>query len=186
MTEATTTTTPSTTTTSTPPPVKKWAGKFDTPEALEEAYNNTAKVYQENQELKTKHEESTKKLQSIEENEQKRRNSFEERKKVLGDDKINILHDYTKKFLPEKLQEVALNKLIEDEEAMNQALKDRDNRLNSKAPGMNSGSTSTPERYDGQKDLLAAREEHRRHPTQKNREKYIDLCRQIGEERFKK
>lgn len=210
----------------TPTPVepvtpRKWAGKFDSPEALEEAYKNTAKVYQENQEIKEKYQSLIKVpdtyslpedlilnarereiieraakgaglnqdhyvkiVQEFHADELAKKKALEERRKVVGEEKINVLHDYVQKFIPEKIREVVFNKLLEDDAAMSDAMNDRDKRLNSQAPGMNGASTSRPSRYDGEKELIAAREEYRKYPNEKNRKRYIDMASEVGANRF--
>lgn len=204
-------------------PPKKWAGKFETPEALEEAYNNTAKVHQENVDLKGKYESLTKvperyslppeiKVSAretaileraakkaglnqdhftkmveefhIEEN--SKMQAIADRRKLIGEEKVNVVHDYVKKFYPEKVQDVLFNEIIKDDETMRQAMSDRDKRLNSQTPGINAGSTAIQERYDGQAELLKRREAFTKNPSQKNKDAYIDMARQIGEVRFKK
>lgn len=204
-------------------PPKKWAGKFETPEALEEAYNNTAKVHQENVELKGKYEALTKvpekytlpeavkissKEQAIleraakkvglnqeyfskmaeefhaEENAQMQ--AMADRRKAIGEEKVNVLHDYVKKFYPERVQDTLFRELIKDDEAMKQAMIDRDKRLNSRAPGIEGAGAGFQEKYDGQAELLKAREAYTKNPSQKNKDRYIDMARQIGEVRFKK
>jgi hypothetical protein len=200
---------------------KLWAGKYKTPEQLEEAYRNSAKVFNENRELQAKLQEITsipseyqvppdvvlrdselKEIQSISKNagltqhqfektarEMQSRirsnlESFERAKQEIPQETMIILQEHVKKTYPEKLQQVILNQLIKDKDAMSDALKDRDARLNSQAPGMNSASTSIKQRYDGEKELSQAAVEYRKSPTATNKARYIDLARQVGESRF--
>lgn len=129
----------------------------------------------------------TKVAQEFHADEVSRRQSYEERRKELGDEKLNVISDYVKKNYPEKVQEVVFNEIIKDDEAMTQAMNDRDKRLNSSAPGMNTGSTNVPpSKFDGQAELIKARDEWYKNPTQANKDKYIDVARQVGEERYKK
>ena len=67
---------------------------------------------------------------------------------------------------------------------MKQAMEDRDKRLNSRVPGVDHGTTSGGERYDGQAELLKARAEAHKNPTEKNRKKYIDMAAEIGAVRY--
>ena len=207
---------------STPPP-KKWAGKYDTPEQLEEAYKGSAKVFQENQELKSKVESMTKvpdqyvppehvKLsdqrkayldraakkaglnqdhynkmaEELHADELAQSNQFEERKKAIGQEKINLIEDYVKKNYPEKLHKTMFNEIIKDDEAMTQAMSDRDKRLNSKVPGVDQAGAGFEPKYDGQAEVLKAREALRKNPSEANKKRYIDISRQVGEARFKK
>ena len=112
--------------------------------------------------------------------------SFEKAKQEAGEDTINVLNDYVTRFYPEKLHETVINKLIKDKDAMSDALKHRDQILNSKVPGLSQGSTAMPQVYDGQKEVEKAALEYRKQPTEKNRERYINLAREVGNERFKK
>lgn len=116
-----------------------------------------------------------------------RQQAYEDRRKQLGEEKLNVVSDYVKKFYPEKVQNVVFNEIIKDDEAMTQAMNDRDKRLNSSAPGMDAGSTNVPPpKYDGQGELLKARDEWYKNPTQANKDKYIEMARQVGETRYKK
>lgn len=110
---------------------------------------------------------------------------LENNKKEIGEEKLAILNDYVKKFYPENLQGAVLNQILKDKNAMNDALKDREDRLNSQAPGMDRANQGAPAKYDGQKDLYEAAEAYRKNPNQRTRAKYIDIARQTGDERFK-
>jgi len=204
-------------------PPKKWGGKYDTPEQLEEAYNETGKVHRENQELKSKYESMTKvpdqytapehvKLsdhrkalidraakkaglnqehyakfaEEVYADEVAQNNQLEDRKKQIGQEKINVVQDYVKKNFPEKLQTTVFNEIIKDDEAMTQAMKDRDARLNSRVPGVDQAGAGFEPKYDGQAEVLKAREALRKNPSEANKKKYIDISRQVGEVRFKK
>ncbi len=200
---------------------KLWAGKYKTPEQLEEAYKNSAKVFNENKELHQKlqavtsipedytipsdialREAELNEIRSIAKNAGLTQNqfeataremqtrlranleTFERAKQEVGEEKLAVIQDYVKRYYPEKLQQTILNQLIKDKEAMSDALKDRDARLNSQAPGMNSASTTIKQRYDGEKELREAALEYRKNPSGTNKARYIDLARQVGETRF--
>lgn len=203
---------------------KKWAGKFDTPEALEEAYNTSGKIHRENQELKDKYDSLTKVpekytlpetvkvtireqalldraarkaglnqehyskiVEEFHAEENSHMQALADRRKALGEEKINVIHDYVKKFYPAKLQDVMFNEIIKDDEAMSQAMSDRDKRLNSNVPGVDRGTTGgREEKYDGQAEMLKIRDEFQKHPTQKNKERYIAIQAQLGEARYGK
>ena len=138
---------------------KKWAGKFDTPEALEEAYNTTGKVHQDNVELRKKYDDLTKvpeaytlpetikvtvkeqalldraarkaglnqdhyskMVEEFHAEENTKMQALADRRKALGEEKVNVIHDYVKKFYPAKLQDVMFNEIIKDDDAMKQAM----------------------------------------------------------------
>lgn len=107
-----------------------------------------------------------------------------ERKSSIGEEKLNLLTDYVEKYYPPYAREVILDKLIKDDSAMSDALKDRDTRLNTQAPGINQGRSGVPERYDGENELKAAALAAQKNPRdQKAREKYINLAREVAHAR---
>jgi hypothetical protein len=110
-------------------------------------------------------------------------NAFQEAKQSLGEEKLNVLTDYVKRTYPESLHETVLNKLIKDKTAMSDALNHRDKLLNSQTPGISSGSTTIPQRYDGEAELQKIANEYRKRPTEATKAKYIDIARQVGEAR---
>lgn len=108
-------------------------------------------------------------------------------KSAIGQEKINVLNDYVEKHYPQALRETVLNKIIKDGNAMNDALKHRDSLLNSTVPGVSQGSIgATESRYDGQSELTKAALQYQKQPNAANKERYINLAREVGEERFKK
>ena len=114
-------------------------------------------------------------------------NSFEDAKKSISEENMNVLTDYVKRTYPESLHDTVLTKLIKDKNAMNDAMRHRDTLLNSQVPGMSSGSTSIPApSYDGQKELQKAAMDYKKQPNEANRDRYIDLARQVGEARQQK
>ncbi len=200
---------------------KKWGGKFDTPEEMEKAYNNTAKVYQENQELKKQLEDRAKApddykvtdtvkmsegelkglkelakkagltqdqfLRTAEEIQQITKSqleSFEVRKKSIGDDQMIKLQDYVKKVSPgnEALQASMLNTLINDENARTRAFEHRSKLLNTGAPGMSSGNTiDLSKKTDGKAELLKMRKEMAANPRDTDlQKKYIEKAREYA------
>jgi len=112
---------------------------------------------------------------------------LEERRKAIGEDKLTLINDYVTKHIPEYARDVVLNKLIRDDKAMSDALKDRDQRLNSQAPGMSQAGGNVPERFDGQKELSKAASEFHRNPRDRQaQQRYLDLCRDVGHARMDK
>jgi hypothetical protein len=160
--------------------VKLYAGKFKTVEELEAGYNNAAKVYQENDDLKKRMEESTKvpddyqipsdiqlHESDVEDLKQAAKESgltqaqferlaakqnqvvkskvesFENAKKEVGLDNINLLQDFLSKTYPDKVAEKMLNEAIKDKGLREQLLEQRTKLLNSSVPGSNKVTTST-------------------------------------------
>jgi hypothetical protein len=199
---------------------KLWAGKYKSPEDLEAAYNNSAKVFQKNQELEKELEryskvpddysvpESIKLRQNdISEIKQLARESklnqeqferltaqmslkvtsqleqFDKAKQEVGEKNLTVLSDYVKKHYPEKLHETVLTKLIKDKSAMEDAMKHRDQLLNTQAPGISRATTAAPERYDGDRELQTLAREYERTHNPKIRDKMIDVARQVAEAR---
>jgi hypothetical protein len=153
---------------------KLYAGKFKTVEELEAGYNNAAKVYQENDDLKKKHEESTKVPDAyfvptgielhendLEELKQSSKNSgltqaqfeklaiaqnekvrgkvqsFENAKKEIGADNLNLLQDFITKTYPQKAGEALMKEAIKNKEVREAILNQRTQALNSSVPGVN-------------------------------------------------
>lgn len=205
---------------------KLWAGKYKSPEEMEEALigkdKEYGKLYSEHNDIKSKYEQVVSipenytapndivlretelaEIRAIAKNAGLTQAQFEKtaremqsriqaghqilenNKKEIGDEKLAIINDYVKKYYPEHLQNAVLNQIIKDKNAMSDALKDRDARLNSQAPGMDQAGAGTPQKFDGEKDLQAAAETYRKTPNARNKAKYIDMARQVGEERYK-
>lgn len=114
----------------------------------------------------------------------KQNQAFEDAKKSIGDEKLIVLEDYVKKNYPAKLHEHVLIKLIKDKEAMNDALKDRDARLNSQAPGMSQAGGSVTEKFDGERELKKAAHEYSQDPRDPSKKRrYIELAKDVGHAR---
>lgn len=178
----------------TTPPVL-YAGKFKTVEELEAGYNNAAKVYQENDDLKSKYESVTKVPedyaipQGIELHENDISNikktakesgltqeqfdklalaqnqtvkskfeSFENAKKEIGADNLNLLQDFISKSYPEKAGEVLLKEAIKNKDLRETLLNQRKQALDSSVPGTNKVSTGTYNQVT-HKDVHEARAE---------------------------
>lgn len=130
-------------------------------------------------------EQFTKTLSAMKEQQQRYQNQIEERKKILGD-KLAIVEDYVTKTYPASLQSTILNTLIGDENAMSDALKHRDQLLNSQVPGLSSQRANLSDPYEGKNELLKVAKEYERDPSDKNRKRYINLASEVAEARFKK
>lgn len=153
---------------------KLYAGKFKTIEELEAGYNNAAKVYQENEDLKTKHAQATqvpdeyqvpqgvnlhdndlvqlkiaakqsgltqaqfdKLAQSQNANVQSKVDAFENAKKEVGADNLNLLENFLKSTYPEKVADKMLKEAIKDKDLRDQLMEQRTKTLNSSVPGSN-------------------------------------------------
>lgn len=111
---------------------------------------------------------------------------MEQRKKDIGESNLVLLTEYVKKYYPENLQTAVLNQIIKDKNAMNDALKDRESRLNSAVPGMDrANSAGGQSAYDGEKELEKAHNEYHKRPTETNKKRYIEIATAVGEVRYK-
>lgn len=87
-----------------------------------------------------------------------RHQSYEQAKKDLGADNLNILQDFIKKTYPEKAGEALLRQAITNKEVRESIMAQRSEMLNSSVPG--SGRVSTGGNYNiTEKDVLKARDE---------------------------
>ncbi len=157
---------------------KLYAGKFKSVEELEAGYNNAAKVYQDNEDLKKRFDETTKvpdeyqvptdvslhdsdvaqlkitaknsgltqsqfeklalaQTQSV----QSKVESFENAKKEIGVDNLNLLQDFIGKAYPEKAGQALLKEAIKNKDVRDAILEQRTQALNSSIPGSSRVST---------------------------------------------
>ena len=198
---------------------KLYAGKFKTVEELEAGYNNSAKVYQENEDLKKRFEETTKvpedyqvpesvnlhdndiaKLKQAAKNSgltqaqfeklaiaqtqsvQSQVESFENAKKEVGSDTLNLLQDFLNKTYPDKVAEKMLKEAIKDKDLRSQILDQRTKMLNSSVPGSNKISVGsynnvTHEDVRKQRDIMMKSRGKARVEAQK---RYIALSSQLA------
>lgn len=88
-----------------------------------------------------------------------RTEAIENSKKEIGEDQLNIVKDYVKKVYPDKLQETVLNKVINDKEALKEALFHREKILNTSVPGISNVSHPHPDvTWEDVKKAHAAKE----------------------------
>lgn len=117
-------------------------------------------------------------------NQQANEKYYSERKSAIGEEKMNLLNDYVEKFYPSYAREIILDKLIKDDSAMSDALKDRDTRLNTQVPGVGQARSGVPERYEGESELKSAALAAQKNPRDmKARERYVNLARDVGHAR---
>lgn len=204
---------------STPPPVL-YAGKFKSVEELEAGYNNAAKVFQENEDLKKKVDETTKipddyqvpqdvglhendlaalkaaakdsgltqsqfeKL-ALKQNDtvKSKLESFENAKKEIGVDNLNLLQDFISKAYPEKAGDALLKEAIKNKDVREAILEQRTKALNSSVPGANKVSQGssynnvTHEDVKKARDVMMASRGRARIEAQK---RYISLSSQLA------
>lgn len=99
---------------------------------------------------------------------------FEDARKQLGEEKLNVLRDYVEKNYPEPLRENLLNTFIGNEEARQAALKHREQLLNSQVPGMSKTSAGSYQVTD--EDVHKAYlEKEKNKGDMKARIKYLNL-----------
>lgn len=79
-----------------------------------------------------------------------------------------------------------LNTLIGDENAMAEALKHRNQLLNSQVPGLSSQQAYQSDPYDGQQEMLKIAKEYEKNPNAKNRKRYINFAHEFAETKIKK
>ncbi len=130
-------------------------------------------------------EQFNKTLLKMQEQQQQCQIQLEERKKMLGDT-LNVIEDYVTKIYPSTLHSTILNTLIGDENAMSEALKHRNQILNSQVPGLGSQRANLFDPTDGKEELANIAKEFRKNPSEKNRKRYINLANEVAEARSKK
>jgi hypothetical protein len=198
---------------------KLYAGKFKTVEDLEAGYNNSAKVYQENEDLKKKLEETTKVPDdyqvpsdvTLHDNDvaqlkaaakesgltqaqferlalkqtdsvKSKVQEFENAKKDMGSDNLNLLQDFLNKTYPDKVAEKMLKEAIKDKDLRAQLLDQRTKMLNSSVPGSNritssNYNTVTHEDVKKARDVMMGARGRARVEAQK---RYIALSGQLA------
>ncbi len=129
-------------------------------------------------------EQFNKTLFAMTEQQKQYQTQLEDKKKTLGS-KLSIVQDYVTKTYPTSLHTTILNTLIGDENAMTEALKHRDQLLNSQIPGLSNQQANLSDPYDVQQELLKAAKEYERNQSDKNRKRYINLAKEVAEARFK-
>lgn len=201
------------------PTDKLYAGKFKTVEELEAGYNNAAKVYQDNEDLKGKYDSATKvpddyaipqgvelhdndvadikkaakesgltqaqfdKLALAQNQTVKSKfESFENAKKEIGADNLNLLQDFISKTYPEKAGAVLLKEAIKNKELRDTLLDQRTKILDSTIPGSNKVNVSnynvvTHEDVKKARDVMMASRGRARVEAQK---KYVSLSSKLA------
>jgi len=130
-------------------------------------------------------EQFTKTLLSMQEQQKQYQTQLEERKKQLGE-QLKVVEDYVTKTYPSTLYNTVLTTLLGDENAMSDAMKHRDQVLNSQVPGLSNQHANLSDPYEGRTELLTLAKEYQKNPTEKNRKRYINLANEVAQARIKK
>ncbi|KAF5301474.1 hypothetical protein FQR65_LT19209 [Abscondita terminalis] len=182
---------------------KLYAGKYKSVEELEKAYKNSAKslkaiicpdvslpetMLHEIEGLAKaadlSQEQFNKTLYAMADQQNQYQTQLENKKKTLGN-KLSLVQDYVTKNYPTSLQSTVLNTIIRDENAITEALRHRDQLLNSQVPGLSNQHANLSDPYDNQQEMLKAAKEYEKNPNTKNRKKLINLAQQVAEARVK-
>ncbi|WP_010597590.1 hypothetical protein [Rickettsiella massiliensis] len=121
-------------------------------------------------------------LSTMQEQQQSYQTQLAERKKQLGE-QFKVVEDYVAKTYPSALHHTVLATLLGDENAMKDALKHRDQLLNSQVPGLNNQRASYSDPEDAKEALAKISDEYHQNPTEKNRKRYINLASEVTKER---
>lgn len=110
---------------------------------------------------------------------------LEDQRKNIGEEKLKLLDDYVTRAYPDKIKPIVLNHLIQDKQAMSEALDHRDKLLNTSIPGIKGGEASAgSQRYDGEAELLQAARESQADPRDMHkRDRYLKLAQDVGHAR---
>lgn len=116
------------------------------------------------------------------EQKQQLQNQLEARKKQLGDE-FKVVEDYVTKAYPSTLHTTILNTLLGDENAMSDAMKHRDQVLNTQVTGLSNQRANLSAPFDSRAELLNMAKEYQKKPTEKNKQRYINLAKEVGEKK---
>ena len=128
-------------------------------------------------------------ISSLASNAQQQQSQWETRKKLVGEQNINVLKKYVDENFTsydDEFRNNMLNQIISNDETMEKAMQDREKKLNSSLPGSNQTGQSMPSdiasgRAEAQKLALRAMAE----PNNKEaRAKLLSMCRDIGHARM--
>lgn len=127
-------------------------------------------------------EQFDKTIVSIHEQKKQQQTQLESKKQQLGD-QLKVVEDYVMKNYPHALYDTILTTLLGDENAMSDAMKHRDQVLNSQVPGLNNQRGNFSDTYDGKAELINLAREYEKNPTEKNKNRYINLAKEVAEAR---
>jgi hypothetical protein len=104
----------------------------------------------------------------------KYKSSFEEAKKEVGEETMNILKDYVSKYYPKELNDQMMNTFISDKNARDVALKHRSQLLNTTVNGLNKPAQGNY--HVTQEDVNKAYKAKEKNPADiKARQHYLNL-----------
>lgn len=108
--------------------------------------------------------------------------NFEEAKKKLGEEKINLLTDYAKQNYPAEIVDTMVKTFITDEKARNAALSHRDALLKNQVPGMQK--TAASGYHVNPEDVNKAYKAKESNPANlKARAHYLNLIKQAASQK---
>lgn len=117
---------------------KLYAGKYKTPEALEEGYNNSVKGYQE---VTNQNKALSDRIAAIETAQKAAQEARDNGKKEMGDT-YNQLQEFVNSNYPIGVQDAIMDKITVDKTARDVLIKEREVKLNTNTPGINGVSAS--------------------------------------------
>jgi hypothetical protein len=125
--------------------------------------------------------------QALNESASQQISAFAERKESLGEEKLNLLKGFVEKNFngfDDNFRETMFNHIIRDDKIMSDAMKQREQQLNSQVPGM-SGTAGVPSRSDQLSDANRECEDlgriaNERPNDMRAREQFIKKCQEVG------
>jgi len=128
-------------------------------------------------------------INSLASNAKQKESQWETRKKLIGEQNINVLKKYVDENFStydERFRSQMLNQIILDDATMEKAMEDREKRLNSSIPGVNQTSNNTPSDINaGRAEAQALAQRAMAEPGNKeNIKKLLNLCRDLGHARM--
>ena len=128
-------------------------------------------------------------INSLASNAKQKESQWETRKKLIGEQNINVLKKYVDENFStydERFRSQMLNQIILDDATMEKAMEDREKRLNSSIPGVNQTGNNPPSDINaGRAEAQALAQRAMAEPGNKeNIKKLLNLCRDLGHARM--
>lgn len=128
-------------------------------------------------------------INSLASNAKQQESQWETRKKLIGEQNINVLKKYVDENFStydERFRGQMLNQIILDDATMEKAMEDREKRLNSSIPGINQTGNNPPSDINaGRAEAQALAQRAMAEPGNKeNIKKLLNLCRDLGHARM--
>lgn len=108
------------------------------------------------------------------------RQGFEQARKEVGEETLNVLQDYVKNNYPESLQDGVLKTLITNQKARAEALSHREQMLGDQVPGVGKPAFTKYNQVTQEDVNKAAKAAHAAPSDMKARQKYVNLCEQLA------